>query len=169
MLKVDLGLLKRRGRITVDEDLPSDHPLWEETGIRPHGSLAVRLEAQSVGSDVWVRGRLDGRAVLECRRCLVEVVVPVGEPVSLLYRAGVEPAEAEREEVYALPARARELDLTAAIREHLLLAVPRFALCQEACRGLCARCGRNLNEGECECASAEMDERWAALKRLKED
>ena len=70
---------------------------------------------------------------------------------------------------YPLPSRATELDLTDAIREHAILAVPRFVLCAETCRGFCPRCGVNLNTGTCECEPEGMDERWAALKRLAQD
>lgn len=47
-----------------------------------------------------------------------------------------------------------ELDVTDDIRQEILLSVPVKVLCREDCRGLCARCGTNLNERRCEHASA---------------
>lgn len=169
MLKVDLGQLERKRRLAIEEDVPPDDPLWEGSGIQLRGPLSVRLEAQQVGADVLVRGRLSGEVELECRRCLQAVSVKVNEDVSLLFRPGVERVEAEREEVYPLPARTRELDLSEPVREHLLLAVPKFAICDQACRGLCPRCGANRNLEECRCEVLETDERWAALRKLKLD
>jgi uncharacterized protein len=51
----------------------------------------------------------------------------------------------------------------------VMLVVPRYAVCREACRGLCARCGADLNEEECRCRSEEGDARWAALRKVRLD
>lgn len=169
MPKVDLGRLERERRITVHEDVAPDDPMWEGSEIHLLGPLEARLEAQKVGADVIVRGQLRGEVGLECRRCLKDVTLEFDESVSFLYRAGLEPAEAAAEEVYPLPARARELDLGEPIREHLLLSVPKYVVCCEACRGLCPRCGTDLNVEECRCEATEFDDRWAPLRKLKED
>jgi hypothetical protein len=63
----------------------------------------------------------------------------------------------------------REIDLTDAVREHVLLAVPGFVECSESCRGLCPRCGVNRNDVSCDCAENAGDDRWAALRDLKSD
>jgi uncharacterized protein len=39
-------------------------------------------------------------------------------------------------------------------------------LCRDDCRGLCAQCGTNLNEGACECDGAMEDPRLAPLREL---
>jgi uncharacterized protein len=169
MLKVDLGQLDRKQRLTIDESIPADHAIWDAVEWSADGPLRVHLEAQRAGEDVVVRGRLSGRADLACRRCLTPVRVPFSEAVTFLYRSGLDARAAEDEDAYPLPSRATELDLTDAVREHAILAVPRFVLCAETCRGFCPRCGVNLNTGTCECEPEGMDERWAALKRLAQD
>ncbi len=58
------------------------------------------------------------------------------------------------------------LDLTEAVRQYVLLAIPMKPLCCEDCAGLCPHCGHNLNLGSCSCPSEEVDPRWAALTRL---
>ena len=62
---------------------------------------------------------------------------------------------------------ARSLDLRPAVREEWLLAAPAFVLCREDCKGLCPRCGADLNEGPCSCTKTEIDPRWASLAALK--
>ena len=57
------------------------------------------------------------------------------------------------------------LDLTEAIRQYVLLAIPMKPLCKDDCAGLCPNCGHNLNEGICSCSPQE-DPRWAKLKEL---
>jgi len=58
------------------------------------------------------------------------------------------------------------LDLTEAVRQYALLAIPMKPLCREDCAGFCAGCGRNLNEGSCDCRVGVQDPRWAALSKL---
>ncbi|HSJ13529.1 MAG TPA: DUF177 domain-containing protein [Longimicrobiales bacterium] len=165
MLKADLGLLQRRGRLEVEAQVEPDDPLWAGSGVAPDGPLRVRLEVQQAGPDVVVRGRLQVDVALWCRRCLGPVRYAVDDEVTWLFRAGISAAEAQAEEVFALPERSRELDLAPAVREQLLLAVPEFVLCEEACRGLCPQCGANRNEDDCGCTAPVVDERWAALRR----
>lgn len=167
MLKVDLGQLARKKRLLIDASVPPDHPLFDGVSFTMRSALAVQLEAQQAGADVLVRGTLQGEAELACRRCLVAVANPVDEEVALLFREGVSEAEAEDAEIYPLPERGHELDLEDALREHLVLAVPDFAICSETCKGLCPSCGANWNETTCSCESADVDNRWAALLQLK--
>ena len=169
MLKVDLARLERQRRLQVEAELEPDDPIWAGTGLDLARPLDVRLEAQQVGHDVVVRGRLSGDAALECRRCLKAIEVPIDEEVAVLYQSGIDRAEAEEAEVYPLPERGKELDLSDMVREHLVLAVPAYPTCSETCKGLCPHCGKNLNEGPCECAPAEQDDRWAALRKLMSD
>jgi len=117
---------------------------------------------------VVIRGRIRGEVRAACRRCLAETRSPIDEPVLLLYRPGIDPVQAELEEVYVLPENVRELDLEPAIRELLILATPRYALCREGCRGRCAGCGADLNLEPCRCTAETGDERWAVLRRLAE-
>ncbi len=169
MLRVDLVRLERQRRVRLDDGVAPEDPLWAGTDVHLARPLEVHLEAQLVGHDVVVRGELRGEAALECRRCLGDVRVPIEEEVAVLYQAGVDPAEAEESEVYPLPARGTELDLGPMVREQVVLAVPAYASCGESCKGLCPTCGKNLNEGPCDCAPSQVDDRWGALRRLKSD
>jgi uncharacterized protein len=169
MLKVDLGLLAQKHRVRFDVELAGDDPLWEGTGLTFAGPVAAELDVQQAGADVVVRGRLSGEAELACRRCVRPVRYELDEDLTFVYRAGVESVEAESEETYVLPGRGEKLDLSVAVREHLLLAVPQFVVCEETCRGFCPRCGTNLNQASCECVVEEEDPRWAALRRLRSE
>lgn len=165
MLKADLGLLKRQRRIEIEERVPPDETGLQELGVVLAGPLHVRLDVQQAGPDVAVLGSIRGTAVLSCRRCLVPVEHELDETVTWLFREGISEAEAEAEAVYALPLKSRELELTRALREQVMLAVPEFVSCAEACRGLCPRCGANRNQVDCGCDEPAVDDRWAALRR----
>jgi uncharacterized protein len=60
-----------------------------------------------------------------------------------------------------------ELDLKEVVREQILLNLPEQEFCGEDCKGLCQKCGTNLNLIDCKCEETEIDPRWAALKNLK--
>jgi len=168
MLTVDLAELGREGRIEVDADLPPEtFSLGEGGDIQLRGPLAVHLVVTRVGQDLIARGRVHGELVIECRRCLEPVEHPIDEEVEFIYRSGIDRLTAEEEEVYILPEGAGEVDLEDAVQEHLFLSIPRFVVCRAECRGLCPKCGIDLNEGTCTCEDDETDDRWAPLRGLK--
>jgi uncharacterized protein len=171
MLKVDLGLLKSVKRFEIDERVPADDPFWEGTGLTFDSPLRVQLTLEAIGEDVMAAGSLEGTTAMACRRCIDPVIVKLDHPVQLWFRDGITELEAEAEEdhVYALPPRARELDLSNAIREHVILGMPEYVMCKEDCRGLCPHCGTDLNRETCDCTVEPVDDRWAALRRAKLD
>ena len=59
--------------------------------------------------------------------------------------------------------------LDAELLELLELSFPSKMLCDEDCKGLCQKCGKNLNEGECSCDMTEIDPRMLPLKKLWEE
>jgi uncharacterized protein len=101
----------------------------------------------------------------ECRRCLVSVTVPIEASVDALFAR--DPDALEDPSSYALAPDATGIDLRPAVREELLLAVPQWVVCREDCRGLCPRCGKDLNAGPCDCPPAG-DPRWRGLAALKD-
>ncbi len=169
MLKVDLSQLEKLRRLRIDEHVEALDPLWQNSEVHLTEPLEVSLEVQQAGPDVVVRGIISGEIEANCRRCLRDMRVPVREEVSLLFRHGVSPFDAENEEVYSLPENDRELDLGPGIREQLVLAAPQFVNCSDECKGLCPHCGIHLNDATCSCETTDSDNRWAALRKLKFD
>ena len=58
------------------------------------------------------------------------------------------------------------LDIDSRIIEQLEVEFPYRFLCRDDCKGLCSKCGKNLNEGECDCDHKEIDPRMAPLQNL---
>lgn len=131
-------------------------PLAEPVAVRG------RLMESGPGRYFW-DARLTTRVRATCRRCLAPVTVPVDQTVKVLLNEGEDP---EDPDAYAVRAGAAELDLGDIIREELILAVPDYLVCRDDCRGLCATCGADLNQGPCDCRP-EPDPRWAVLEQLK--
>ncbi len=60
------------------------------------------------------------------------------------------------------------LDIDEQLLAQLEMEFPIRFLCREDCKGLCQRCGKNLNEGKCGCPEKEIDPRMAPLQKLLE-
>ncbi|HEY3364773.1 MAG TPA: DUF177 domain-containing protein [Symbiobacteriaceae bacterium] len=127
-------------------------------------------EIWNAGDRMLVRAKLSGEAVLECSRCLGSYRMPVrlsfeeefleGEP-----REDVELEAVEQRTVSFF--EGDEIDLTEALQDNVLLELPMKPLCSKDCKGLCQTCGKNLNEGPCECQETRsVDPRLAKLKDL---
>lgn len=174
MLRLDLGELGRRGTLRLDVVVPADDPLWEGSEFDLRESVKVRLHAsQGAAEQIVVRGKVATALGTACRRCLGELVRPMELELLAVMVPGEDGAgksgeeEPRDESLHLYDPGARELDLGDIIREELVLAVPAWPVCRPDCRGLCPRCGTDLNESVCTCARDESDPRWAALRALR--
>lgn len=128
------------------------------------GPAAADLRLESVVEGVLVTGSAAAATSLECSRCLTRFAGELEVDVCELFAA---PGHTEGDDdVYRISGM--EIELEPLLRDALALALPLKPLCNEACKGLCARCGRDLNEGPCECKDDEIDPRWAALTTLRD-
>jgi len=167
MLSFDIRSLESHAAI-VNEELPASDPVWEEDDPKPENAVHVtgRLSGAGPGRFYW-HGHIEGDVVLECSRCLAEAHAHVQDEAHLIFaERGDE--ETDDPDVYRLDPRAVELDLRPAIREEWLLAAPSYALCREDCKGLCPRCGADLNARPHACAHNEADPRWDTLRKLNQ-
>ncbi len=168
MLSFDLRALEARAAV-VDGVLEPTDPIWDADDPRPAEPLHVTGRLSTAGAGhVYFRGRIEGVAAGECRRCLTDVTTPVALESHLVFVAADAEGADEESDAYGFDPDALELDLRPALREEWLLHAPAFPLCREDCQGLCPTCGtdRNLPAGDpsaCHCAPA-ADPRWAALR-----
>ena len=118
---------------------------------------------------VLVTAHLEGAETQVCSRCLRTLDVPVAVEIEEEFVATVDATGAPLPppvdpEAFRLDAR-HTLDLEEAVRQYWMAALPMKPLCRADCRGLCSRCGKDLNDGACAC-EPEIDERWSALRQL---
>jgi uncharacterized protein len=165
-------------RELIDEALRGDPP----TEFQAAGAAHVRARLTKMGREVLFQSRftvpLEGRCLKKVR--LDEPIdvtltfvprddtadVPAGKS-----RKDTGESEAaasfDPETVDEEPYSGKIIDLAPAMREQILLAVPPSPLCDEACKGLCPRCGKDLNQADCGCERTSIDPRWAALKSIQ--
>ncbi len=98
-----------------------------------------------------------------CYRCLGDAVLDI--PIRAREYEATAPESEELRTPYVTDDK---LDLSGWARDAVALALPDQILCREDCAGLCAVCGKNLNEEPHEHEEAATDERWAALAELRD-
>jgi len=171
MFGVGLAELQRTGSLKVKRVIPEDDPLWADAELGLEGPVRLVLGATMTATgQVLVTGVVEAPLLRECRRCLAPVHLTLRPEVALVWtepsELGAESAD-DGEEVRILEPGAGEIDLGEAIREELILAAPTLVVCREDCKGLCPRCGADLNDGPCGCASDDRDPRWDPLRALE--
>jgi uncharacterized protein len=121
------------------------------------GSIRAKLRVEKSGVRVSVRGMVVSAARLECVRCLRDFDLELSADLTVFAEQARTSHRAEQEELerddYMLFHDGRRLDLRDTVRESLLLEMPITPYCREDCRGLCPRCGADLNIGPCGCAA----------------
>jgi uncharacterized protein len=120
---------------------------------------------------VWGKVRVGMEA--DCDRCLDPVPVQLENEFDLFYR----PSEFEADDAeHAIKEGEAEIgyyegdgiELNEILREHILLSLPMQQICRESCQGICPLCGKNRNLAECQCEARLTDDRWSALRHVRE-
>ena len=129
--------IRERGGLVsqVKPDTCQDSGLFE--GLLRVGRLLdvqVRVKFSVGSSAILAEGEIDGKWELECSRCLANFNSTFAGSFDETYPETVE-----------------SIDLTDAVRQTVLLSVPVKPLCSTDCKGLCPKCGMNLNRGRCNC------------------
>ena len=100
-----------------------------------------------------------------CDRCAADFDAVREFPIDVVLVSQLSNEEDEDEGVFPLEGDSADLDDI--VRTVFVLNMESKLLCKPDCRGICFRCGKNLNEGKCDCEK-EIDPRFAALKQLLE-
>jgi len=156
-----------------------DEPPVEELdgGLRCVTPIKGEVTFTNSGRHIVARGRFAATVETECSRCLGRYRTDLDIPIEEEIRIAGHMAEMLEEEVEAeLPEEEKEplfvdniFDLTELLRQDILVAVPIKTLCSDECKGLCPRCGKNLNDGPCDCPPEEEAGPFAVLAELSTD
>ena len=98
-----------------------------------------------------------------CDRCASDFDRDEEIPIDVVLVTELSNEDSEDEWVF--PLEGDSADLEDIVRTVFVLNLDSKLLCREDCKGLCCRCGKNLNDGPCGCQK-ELDPRFAALKQL---
>ncbi len=145
------------------EELTMPFPFEEFQNEKILNNPEVNLTLTNIGKGkALIQGNAAPEFMLSCDRCLK----PVKTQVDLDFEREVfapetVPDEDTKEEQYFL--EEYELDVDALLAEEMQLSWPSKILCNEKCKGICKKCGQNLNEGTCGCDDFVPDIRFANL------
>ncbi len=134
-----------------------------------HAEGTAQLISYSLG-EIRTVGKLDVTMAAVCDHCLESTPFPLKMPFDLVYvpAAGASAGEIEVDQAgievgfYEGPG----IDLNEVLREVILLALPMQFTCSESCKGICAVCGQNRNQVDCQCQQKPVDDRWNGLRNL---
>ena len=162
LLKESVGTSQEE---TVDATL---EPLEETRTDRVWGQLRLTR----VNQGIWVSGALEATAGCTCSRCLQDVFTSVQFRLDDLYVPSIDistgvpmPPQEDADPVFTIDDH-HEVDITEAVRQSVIVALPMKPLCKEGCAGLCPQCGANLNKENCGHQGSRVDPRWLPLLKL---
>lgn len=162
-MKISLGevMTSRDGKIDFDYEIDLSR---EQVGgeaifqdpVRLCGFVASRNEAFLLEASV------ETVLTVACARCLKPVRTEQYTEVSLVLTRKV--ANEELDDMIVIDTD--EIELDDILVPELFLDLDTVVLCRPDCKGLCPRCGKDLNEGDCGCSRKEIDPRLAKLAEL---
>jgi uncharacterized protein len=157
-------------------EVPQDELGREEVAGAGTVIIHANVDKGHQDDEYVAEGSTTYTADLECSRCAEPYPFANTSPFHVRFLPRPEPTR-ENEEVEI--ASEEELDVefysdrTIPLREFALeqvqLTIPMKPLCDESCLGLCPTCGVNLSREKCSCNESITDERWGALKDLREE
>jgi len=136
-VKIDINRIPLEGLTLEEEVNPSALDLETDTVKFSRALIKIRAEVSKITNAVTVNLSLSGSILLNCSRCLKEFNVALKKILRLNYQV-------DKSEPI--------IDLDQDIKEEIILDYPIKPLCNPDCKGLCPKCGKNLNEGGCSCA-----------------
>ncbi|MEW6685781.1 MAG: DUF177 domain-containing protein [Candidatus Edwardsbacteria bacterium] len=139
-------------------DLPTDEVTYPD-------EIRGRLRLTKTGDNLSLLGKVEFTTEMECSRCLNRYQRELVGEVDILYQKTpphikyaksmskhTRKVELTTEELKVVEYSSTNLNLSPQVREAIILALPLKSLCKEDCQGLCPKCGKNLNEGMCNCS-----------------
>ena len=121
---------------TFEDNIPCGELDLDTDIIKFHDPISVKAAVFRITNAVSVDLDLEGAFYTECSRCLEKIKINLRKKVKLHYQ---------------VDHSAMNIELNPDIRAEIIMDYPISPLCKPECKGICSKCGRNLNEQECGC------------------
>ena len=160
---LDLKPLFAGSRDFLSVDFRVDLSELEFLGVKPL-KTPVAINGKIVSRAGIVESQLNCEVeyTAPCDRCGEEHTERYSLPICRTIVTGLE--NEENDEIAVAPDM--QLDLEDFCYADIVMSLPTKFLCKENCKGLCPECGKNLNEGGCNCTNKEIDPRLSVLADL---
>lgn len=123
--------------------------------------VKVTGEIKNIGSALKIALKVEGEYTSYCDRCGCDVSATIeGEAEENITGENVEIDS----EMFTL--NGHTLDISGAVESLVYSSLPMRNLCSDDCKGLCSKCGTDLNKSECNCDTTRYDPRFAIFRKL---
>ncbi len=137
----------------------------ELNGVFPFTTpVSLKGEIKNIAGVVTVEAQIKAQLQIFCDRCAEEAKLDFD--IEMAHGLVCSLNEDDNDDYILV--EDMKLDLERLTLEDIYLALPTKFLCNEDCKGVCAKCGANLNEGSCDCKK-EIDPRLESLLELLEN
>lgn len=159
-------LLKSTVGSTREYDIDDKVDLYEDGTEQ---NISGQINLLRTGRGILVQGTLHTRVEANCSRCLNTFLCPLDLKIVEEYFPTIDiitgnsiSAPEDQPSSFTINQH-HEIDLTEAVRQYAIMAMPMKPLCRADCSGICPTCGHNLNEKQCTCPAESIDPRWVKL------
>jgi uncharacterized protein len=153
-----------------------DDAWFPEPDLQRIGPVRAELSLNRKGdSRVEVCGELHTQVRLACDRCLADYPYAVDVDFHLVLEVPsaatwqIKELECSSADLDTILLQEPVVDFGDILRQQLYLSLPDKLICTAACKGLCPKCGRDLNTGVCSCEVETKESPFAVLAKLKTD
>ncbi len=131
--------------------------------------ISYHVDFSHVGSGVVVGGTISATVIGSCARCLEPVTFRAdGEIEGFFVFSEEDTPDGLEADEFDIVAPDGTIELSDCIRAALVFEIPAVLLCDDDCKGLCSRCGTNLNNDSCECSGQlNSDNPFSILQDIK--
>lgn len=140
------------------EEAPTEREPAE--GCLLDGDITFSGTLTNTNGILQLDGHLNTAYSSECYRCLCAVRKVMELKIKESF---INSADAEQSNMY--PFEGKVLDISKALNDNIILNLPMKQLCSNDCKGLCIKCGANLNEVQCGCSEDDTDPRMEGLNK----
>ncbi|MBC8596393.1 YceD family protein [Qingrenia yutianensis] len=144
----------------ISADIALENAEFNGNFLRFTKPVSVCGTAENIGGSVVLSLKADTRFETECAKCLENFGVDFSYDINETFVKN-----GASDDVCTLCGS--EIDLSDVVLQHLYMNLPISFICKDDCKGLCQKCGQNLNKGECTCGDDDIDPRMAALLNFK--
>ncbi len=131
------------------------------------GKVKVQVLLEKTKEHILLRTSLSVLRHCECDRCLKQYDREFFNEYHMFYIHDISNKHLYDEDVVTVIRNDQDfIDISNDVREYAMLAIPMKNLCKDDCKGICPKCGKDLNVEDCTCGVEKVDPRWLALKEL---
>ncbi len=147
------------GALEIERDIKLEKP------VNITGSIYATEDGE------YLSANLTYEYVENCARCLTEFSQKIETVLSakIIEKSNQQIKKEEdddEETIIYYDSKDSQLQIEDIVSTSILLSLPMKSVCDEECKGLCVKCGVNLNVEQCNCTTQDIDPRLEKLKNL---